>query len=161
MERTRRNSWSRTLAIAGLGIALTLMAVACSGDSEGRGRPATPAPTEAQVIAAAEAVFPGSPGRYGACTELMDAPCPLTRRLWDRLSELRAKICRCQNGSGTREIEVEVRPGGAIAHVTMYEGRATYDLIMILDEDGYLLVDDQTCNGDAKTSIYNDPMVLC
>jgi hypothetical protein len=136
------------------------MAVACGGDSEGEVRPATPAPTEAQVIAAAEAVFPGSPGSYGACTDLMDAPCPLTRRLQARLAELGTKICRCQNGSATRDIEVEVRPGGAVAHVTMYEGRATYDLIMVLDGDGTLLVDDQTCNGDSKTSIYND-FVLC
>jgi hypothetical protein len=146
--------------MAGAGIGLVLMAVACGGDSEGRGNPVTPAPTEAQAIAAAEAVFPGSPGSYGACTELMDAPCPLTRRLSDRLSELRTKICRCQNGSATREIDVEVRPGSAVAHVTMYEGLATYDLIMVLDEDGNLLVDDQTCNGDPKTSIYND-FVLC
>jgi hypothetical protein len=160
MERTNHHSWSLALAMACAGLGLALMAVACGGDSEGRGNPVTPAPTEAQVIAAAEAVFPGSPGSYGACTELMDAPCPLTRRLWDRLSELRAKICRCQNGSATREIEAEVRPGGAIAHVTMYEGRATYDLIMVLDEEGNLLVDDQTCNGDPRTSIYND-FVLC
>jgi hypothetical protein len=160
MERTQHRSWSRRLAITCAAIGLALLVVACGGDSEGRASPATPTPTEAQVIAAAEAVFPGSPGSYGACTELMDAPCPLTRRLWDRLTELRTKICRCQNGSATREIEVEVRPGGAIAHVTMYEGRAIYDLVMILDEDGYLLVDDQTCNGDPKTSIYND-FVLC
>jgi hypothetical protein len=90
----------------------------------------------------------------------MDAPCPLTERLRDRLAELQVTICRCQNGSATREIDVEVLPGGAVAHVTMYEGRATYDLIMVLDEDGHLLVDDQTCNGDPKTSIYND-FVLC
>ena len=161
MERTRRNSWSCTIAIACLGLGLALMAVACGGDSEGSGRPATPAPSEAQAIAAAENVFPGTPGSYGACTDLMDAPCPLTVRLQDRLRELETKICRCRNGSATREIEVEVRPGGAIAHVTMYEGHATYDLIMVLDEDGVLLVDDQTYNGDPKTSIYNDPMVLC
>jgi len=160
MERAHHRIWSRIFAITCAGIGLTLLAVACGGDSEGSGRPTTPAPTEAQAIAAAEAVFPGNPGSYGACTELMDAPCPLTKRLQDRLRELDTKICRCRNGSGTREIEVEVRPGGAVARVTMYEGRATYDLIMILDEDGNLLVDDQTCNGDPKTSIYND-FVLC
>jgi hypothetical protein len=70
-------------------------------------------------------------------------------------------ICRCQNGSSTRQIEVETYEGGAIAHVTMYEGRTTYDLIMVLNEDGSLLVDDQTCNGNITSSIYNDPIELC
>ena len=161
MDRIGWHPLTRRVLIACLALGTALMLVACSGDSGHGANPAAPTPTEPQVIATAEDVFPGSPGSYGACTEIMDASCPLTQRLWDRLAELGGmKICRCQNGSATREIEVEVRPGGALAHVTMYEGRATYDLIMVLTEDGTLLVDDQTCNGDPKTSIYND-FTLC
>ena len=85
----------------------------------------------------------------------------MTARLQNRLGDLQMTLCRCQNGSSTRQVTVETYRGGAVAHVAMYQGRATYDLIMVVDEHNTLLVHDQTCNGDPKTSIYINPVEIC
>ena len=165
MQRIGWHPLSRKVLVVCLMFGACLMLMACGGESSEANKPAIawPIPHEAQAVAVAEEIFPEAhPGVYGHCSlHLMDVGCPMTLRLQDRLLDAKVSICRCQNGSGTRKIEVERYEGGAVAHVTMYEGHATYDLIMVLDDDGVLLVDDQTCNGDPKTSIYNDPLGPC
>jgi hypothetical protein len=162
MDRIGWHTVTRRLLIVCLTLGAVLMLVACGGDSEARPAIRGPVPQEAQVISVAQEIFPEvHPGVFGACPlHVMDAGCPMTMRLQDRLLEAKISICRCQNGSSTREIEVDAYPGGAVAHVIMYEGRVTYNLIMVMD-DGALLVGDVTCGGDARTSIYNDPVGPC
>lgn len=164
MDRVGWHTVTRRLLIVCLTLGAALMLAACGGDSSSAAKPAiaSPIPHEAQVIAVVDEIFPEAhPGVYGYCSvSRADADCPMTERLTQRLLDEKMPICRCQNASSTRQIEVETYEGGAVAHVSMYEGRVTYDLVMVLNDDE-LLVDDQTCNGDAATSIYNSPVRIC
>ena len=161
--------WSKVLGSALLAAAFALV-VACGG---GPRQPATPTlqpvPTTAEVIAVAQATFPGAPkGPYGGCLIGRDPQheCPITDRLRQRLQTIQVMMCLCQNGSLDQKITVETYAGGAVAHVTMWQGQRR-DLFMIFSPDGRLLVDDETfddssCSGNADLSVYDlDPYGPC
>ena len=121
-------------------------------------------PSVAELEQIAMQVFPETaPGSsiYAACgPSTQFEPCPLTERLKDRLNEVKISLCRCQNASDTRVIAVRPEPGGGFAEVTMFRGSYVLRLIVV-EEDGTFLVDDETCGGDPATSIYTDPVGPC
>lgn len=117
-----------------------------------------------ELIAIAEAIFPEvTEGVFVGCDTLANAECPLTARLRQRVdSDSFVNLCRCQNASGTREIEPlseRLEDGGGIVRVVLYEGNTSYDLVVVADDSGWLL-DDQYCSGRPETSIYAG-MTLC
>lgn len=120
----------------------------------------TPVSTEpvtvARLMEVGEQVFPLAPsGVYGVCGAGGNVEaCPFTERLKSRLTEARATLCRCQNPSTTRTMSAEVADFGGVLYVVLYEGSQTY-MLTVVNRDGRLLVDDQTCHGQGpETSIY-------
>jgi hypothetical protein len=115
--------------------------------------PASPAITTAEVQAVAERVFPGP--HPAGCNWRDRSTCPITGRLAARLERLSQPpkvgpgpivlLCRCQNvPAPTAQFDPEVTPAGGVAHVTL--GALKLDLIM-LEDNGELLVDDTQCTG--------------
>ena len=112
--------------------------------------------TDEELIAIAEAVYPGE-AVYASCDVTVDGVCPVTSRLKARLADADVLLCRCQNGSATREIDVlpdRLEDGGGVVRVTMWEGNWGFDLVVV-PVDGVWLVDDQRCAGRPETSIYD------
>jgi hypothetical protein len=165
----------------GLVAVLGFLAVACSDDGSDADRPVTatvgntaalePDPaatgvpltetvaqiTDGELVAIAEALFPAVGNvAFAACDNYVDGACPITPRLEARVADPNVPLCRCQNGSGSREIEAlpeRFEDGGGIVRVTMWEGTTSFDVVVV-KAGGEWLVDDHYCAGKPETSIY-------
>jgi len=136
----------------------TLRATDPSGPSGPTTTPVTPAtPVSVQrLMEIGEQVFPVQPsGVYGVCgADGNLQACPYTDRLQNRLREASATLCRCQNPSVTRAMSAEVADFGGVLYVALFNGSQSY-MLTIVNQDGRLLVDDQSCLGrGAATSIH-------
>jgi hypothetical protein len=112
--------------------------------------------TDAELIVLAEAIYPGDTAFASCDIGGNTANCPVTERLADTLKDPNTLLCRCQNGSTTREIAVipeRLPDGGGIVRVSMWEGRVRFDLVVVHEGDEWL-VDDQYCSGRPETSIH-------
>jgi len=136
--------------------------------------------TEAEVRAVVDGVFVqgiflDDPMLYAECQyyhggEPTFKACPLTPRLEARLTSHIGRFpprygagafCRCLAVSGDIEVATTIRDDAATAHVRLFGGAETVDLVLTLSQ-GYLLVDDIQCNGrGAASSIYVDPIPSC
>jgi hypothetical protein len=155
-------------------VAWVLMALAFAGCGDDDGEPAdTPAGstatspgggvTVARLMEVGDQVFPYSAqgAVYGVCGASGDlTPCPYTERLKARLMEARATLCRCQNASQTRVMSAEVTNFGGVIHVALFNGSVNFDL-RVLDQNGRLLVEDQTCMGRGPESSIYQTLGLC
>ena len=84
--------------------------------------------------------------------------CPYTDRLKARLTQTRETLGRAQNPSDSRTIRPKITgPDSGVAHVLMFDGRQAMDLIVV-EEAGRVLVDDETCAGQPSTTIYGTPV---
>jgi hypothetical protein len=161
--------------MAGAVALVGILAMACGGDNGGPPSPTStpslesatsepstavtvPEITDDELIAIAEAVFPGDTF-FGGCDNGPDGQCPVTERLQARIADPNVLLCRCQNGSSTRVIEplpVRLDDGGGIVRVTMWEGSTSFDLVVVPTDGGWL-VDDEYCAGRPDTSIHVYP----
>lgn len=155
----RPGSAARLIGLLAL-LTLTLVLVACSS-SEASNPPEGPvepaAASEAALREVGERIYPQAAQFvfYGVCGSNGDlSTCPLTERLAQHLKASGLTLCRCQNPSETRSITVEPKDSGGITRVSLFGGKVSFDL-HVVNVDGRLLVDDQTCTGKGvETSIY-------
>jgi len=136
--------------------------------------------TEAQVRAVVDGVFVqgiflDDPTLYAECQyyhggEPTFKACPLTPRLEARLTSHIGRFpprygagafCRCLAVSRDIAVATTIHKDTATAHVRLFGGAETVDLVLALSQ-GYLLVDDIQCNArGTASSIYVDPIPSC
>lgn len=148
--------------------ALALTALAACGTAGARNgsssNAAGQAITEVQALAVAEQTFPKVEqyGYYAVCgLDGNTAACPYSDRLKTRLAALKDTLMRAQNPSADRKLSVTVLGDRAIVRTELFGGRAIYDLTIVRAPDGRLLVDDESCAGQERTSVYAERFVAC
>lgn len=111
-------------------------------------------PEQAEAHSVADDTFPYVGHSYSVCGLNGDtSKCPFTERLKTRLQQARATLCRCQNPWNDRTIGADATLVGWTAHVRM-GGAWKFDLLLVR-ENGQLLVDDEVCAGAGpSTSIF-------
>ena len=113
-------------------------------------------------------------GEYHMGCRTNDPSCPLTSRLAARLFAVRTPnavgpgpvdyFCRCQNpASKAMNLTGEVTPTGGVAHVALYPDVHAIKIdLIIVQQDGQLLVDDMQCTGGGpSTSVYAAQLAPC
>jgi len=128
--------------------------------------------TVADLVALGDQIFPAGPDEtsqsggtaYNSCGPFTNyPPCPLTPRLQARLQQIKYWLCRgCGTGAISRNITATPTATGGMVHSAMgtRDGTAeSFDLIVV-NQGGQLLVDDELCaGGGPDTSIYKDPVI--
>lgn len=144
--------------MAGLAALAACGQPAAAGVAGGKGEPGVGVPVQSitapEASALADQVFPliRPYGYFGVCgSDGQTAACPYTERLKARLAATQTTLCRCQNPSSTREIKAGSGPGAV--DVLMYGGSVSYRLLLVR-QDGKLLVDDELCGDRPQSSIY-------
>lgn len=139
-------------------IGTVIFLAACVGTSTSPS--AAPRPvTEADLVAVAKQVFPSSRyyGFYVVCTaNSQGSPCPITSRLKARLTQAKITLCQCEYPAPFLEVTATLIASGGIAHVVLgYQPNPIKMDLVIVQESGKLLVDDELCtDGGPSTSIY-------
>jgi hypothetical protein len=122
-----------------------------------------------------QGVFLDDPKLYAECQYYHGGDpsfkaCPLTARLEARLTSRTGHFpprygagafCRCLAVSADIAVSAALGRDEATAHVRLFGGSQTVDLLLVRSS-GYLLVDDIQCGGKgSSSSIYIDPIPPC